>query len=240
MDEQSTLADKVVRDLKRKILRNELAVGERLPPERVLAEQFGVSRITIRDAISRLAHIGFVQTLPQSGTFVANFRRDASLDLLVDIIASGEEVDSYLLTEFMEIRRVFESYSTGRAVIRMRDKDREKLKEMVASLTSAINEPDRMVDMDYEIHTFLMDLAGNSVMRIFFQTFRPVYHVYLRTFYSNPQNASGIFPFYERLCRAAELRDERIAAFVMGELLDYAEQATIMLLENTSRVKLVP
>lgn len=180
-----------------------------------------------------------MQTLPQSGTFVANFRRDASLDLLVDILASGEEVESFLLVEFLEIRRIFESYSTGRAVIRMGDKEREKLKEMVASLLNAKNDPERMAEIDYEIHKFLMDMSGNSVMHIFFNTFRPVYNFYLKVFYSDPLNASGIFPHYEHLCRVAEMRDERVAAFVMGELLDYAEHSTIRLLENSSKVMIV-
>ena len=111
------LSNKIVRDIKQKILSGALRTGDRLPAERDLAEKYKVSRITVRHAISRLVYLGFLQTLPQSGTFIADFRKNASLELLVDIISSDEEVDKSILIELMEIRRIFESYCAGRAVI---------------------------------------------------------------------------------------------------------------------------
>ena len=113
------LSNKIVRDIKQKILSGALRTGDRLPAERDLAEKYKVSRITVRHAISRLVYLGFLQTLPQSGTFIADFRKNASLELLVDIISSDEEVDKSILIELMEIRRIFESYCAGRAVIKM-------------------------------------------------------------------------------------------------------------------------
>ena len=239
MEEQIPLADKVVRELKRKILMGELSINERLPSERELAERYKVSRITIREAISKLGNLGFVHTLPQSGTFISNFRRDGSLDLLIDILSSGEEVERSLLVEFLEIRRMFECHITGRAVMRMREEERKRLDAMVDALIDAIDAPDRMAEIDYTIHTFLMDLADNSVLRIFFNSFRPIYQFYLKTFYSHRDNASGIIPYYERLCRAVEMRNERVAAFVMGELLDYAEIATIALMEKSDGIRII-
>lgn len=238
MDNRVTRAEKVVRDLKRKILTGALATGERLPAERELAEHYRVSRITIRDAISRLAHLGFVQTLPQSGTFIADYKKDASMDLLIDILASGEEVDSRLLVELLEVRRVYETHATGKAVIRMTAEDRRRLKELIDHLSASRDNLEELADTDYALHVFLIDLADNSVLRLFFNSFRPVYRLYLKTFYADPRNADGIFPYYERLRQAAELRDERIAAFVMGELLDYAEQATVKLLKDIPKLRI--
>jgi len=80
------LSNKIVHDIKQKILSGALRTGDRLPAERDLAEKYKVSRITIRNAISRLVYLGFLQTLPQSGTFIADFNKNASLELLVDII----------------------------------------------------------------------------------------------------------------------------------------------------------
>ena len=87
------LSNKIIRDIKQKILSGKLKTGDRLPAERELAEDYKVSRITIRNAISRLVYLGFLQTLPQSGTFIADFKKEASLELLVDIISTNEEVD---------------------------------------------------------------------------------------------------------------------------------------------------
>ena len=57
--------------VRRRITGGELLNGERLPPERAFAEQFGVSRGTVRDALRRLEEAGFVEKRPGSGTYVA-------------------------------------------------------------------------------------------------------------------------------------------------------------------------
>lgn len=232
------LSNKIVRDIKQKILTGALRTGDRLPAERELAENYKVSRITIRNAISRLVYLGFLQTMPQSGTFIADFKKNASIELLVDIISSNEEVDKSILIEFLEIRRVFETYAAGRAVIRMDDANRKALKEMVSSMIEQKKKTDQLVELDYKIHSLLMELADNNVLRLLFNSFKPVYQFYLKVFYAVPENVVGILPLYERFCNAAELQDDRIAAFVMGELLDYAEQGTIRIIQELSSIKL--
>ena len=232
------LSNKIVRDIKQKILTGALRTGDRLPAERELAENYKVSRITIRNAISRLVYLGFLQTMPQSGTFIADFKKNASIELLVDIISSNEDVDKSILIEFLEIRRVFESYAAGRAVIRMNDANRKALKEMVSSMIEQKKKPDQLVELDYNIHSLLMELAENNVLQLLFNSFKPVYQFYLKVFYAVPENVTGILPYYERFCNAAELRDDRIAAFVMSELLDYAEQGTVKIIEKLPSIKL--
>jgi GntR family transcriptional repressor for pyruvate dehydrogenase complex len=232
------LSHKIVRDIKQKILSGKLKTGDRLPAERELAENYKVSRITIRNAISRLVYLGFLQTLPQSGTFIADFKKEASLELLVDIISSNEEVDKSILIELLELRRIFETYSAGRAVMLMNDADRTDLRDMIKNMAEQRKKPERLAEIDYQIHSLLMELAQNNVLRLLFNSFKPVYQFYLKTFYSVPENVAGILPYYERFCNAAELRDERVAAFVMGELLDYAEQATVKLIEKMPSIKL--
>ena len=155
------LSNKIIRDIKQKILSGKLKTGDRLPAERELAEDYKVSRITIRNAISRLVYLGFLQTLPQSGTFIADFKKEASLELLVDIISTNEEVDKSILIELLELRRVYETYCAGRAVMHMTNADRTTLKDMIDSMDEHKRKPERLADIDYKIHSFLMELAGN-------------------------------------------------------------------------------
>ncbi len=160
------------------------------------------------------------------------------MELLGDIISSNEEVDKSILIEFLEIRRVFETYAAGRAVIRMNDANRKALKDMVSSMIEQKKKPDQLAELDYKIHSLLMDLAENNVLRLLFNSFKPVYQFYLKVFYVVPENVACILPLYERFCNAAELRDDRIAAFVMSELLDYAEQGTIRIIQELPSIKL--
>src|SRR5882757_7233450 len=67
---RSRVADRIVDDLRERILRGELANGSRLPAERDLAEQYGVSGQTAREAVRVLGSIGLVSVRHGSGSFV--------------------------------------------------------------------------------------------------------------------------------------------------------------------------
>ena len=109
---------------------------------------------------------------------------------------------------------------------------------MVNGMITNRKNPEQLVELDYKIHYLLMELAGNNVLRLLFNSFKPVYQFYLKIFYAVPNNVTGILPYYERFCSAAELRDDRIAAFVMSELLDYAERATVKIIEKMPSIKI--
>ena len=63
--------DKIINQIRTLIISGELKPGDKLPPERRLAEKFGVSRGPVREAIQKLEFYGILKTQPQSGTLVA-------------------------------------------------------------------------------------------------------------------------------------------------------------------------
>jgi DNA-binding FadR family transcriptional regulator len=71
-----------VRQIRGAILRGELFPSERLPPERKLAETFGVNRMTLRSALTQLASSGLLSVRQGSGYQVQDFRRTGGPDLL--------------------------------------------------------------------------------------------------------------------------------------------------------------
>ncbi len=93
--------------LRRAILRGELAVGERLPPERELAAQFGVSRLTLRAALATLDAAGLISVRHGSGYVVRDFVRDGGPDLLPGLAElAGERGDLPPVAEdLLRVRR---------------------------------------------------------------------------------------------------------------------------------------
>jgi GntR family transcriptional regulator, transcriptional repressor for pyruvate dehydrogenase complex len=219
----SRLTDHVIDTIRREILSGTLTAGTRLPSERELSERFGVSRITIRAAIARLAHLGFVETLPQSGTFVRDFWSEATLELLIDVVTSKEPVEKDILVSLMDLRRIVEVYATERAVARMTSEDTEKLRDTVHSMNTERNMPENLVSLDYELHTAYVKKSGNRVIQVIYNTCRPVYMFYLEFFYALPGSPESIIPYYERLVAATESGDAQHSAFLMEELLVFAE-----------------
>lgn len=234
MKNQSTLTETVVRDLKREILSGRLTQGQRMPPERELAAHYKVSRVTIRAALAHMAKLGFVETLPQSGTFVKEYWKNAaSVDLLVDIISSGEPLDPEVLVDLLELRRVLEEYAVERAVARMLDKDVDTLRELVGLVHQHLDDPERLVELDFRLRIFFAELSGNPVLRVLLNLFRPVYLLYEAFFFTIPESPRTTAAYFDRLLKAVEMRDEQFASFVMGELLRYAEITVRKALEDS-------
>jgi DNA-binding FadR family transcriptional regulator len=97
------------------ILGGKYPIGSRFPSERRISELYGVSRITTRDALSRLCQMGLLRKAPQSGTFVNDYMTGASVELLGRIMQSTEMIDAAFLISLLEFRRVNEVFAARRA-----------------------------------------------------------------------------------------------------------------------------
>jgi GntR family transcriptional repressor for pyruvate dehydrogenase complex len=101
-------ADKIIRQLKQLISSGQLKPGDKLPPERILAERFGVGRSYVREAILKLEFYGLLKTSPQSGTYVVGLSIKLLESLLGDVINLNKD-DFGALVEaryYMELNAV--------------------------------------------------------------------------------------------------------------------------------------
>jgi GntR family transcriptional repressor for pyruvate dehydrogenase complex len=122
---QRRLADDIVARLEVMILEGTLKVGERLPAERVLAEQFGVSRPSLREAIQRLAAKGLLNSRQGGGTYVCEELGSTFSDPLLHLLESNPDIQRDLL----EFRRTLEGSCAYYAAQRATDADRQRLSE---------------------------------------------------------------------------------------------------------------
>ena len=81
-----SLRDLFFEQLEHLILSGKLQVGEKLPPERQLAEMMQVSRAVVNSGLYELEKKGFLIVKPRSGTFVADYRRKGTIDTLLAIM----------------------------------------------------------------------------------------------------------------------------------------------------------
>jgi GntR family transcriptional repressor for pyruvate dehydrogenase complex len=81
--------------------------GDRLPPERQLAEEFGVSRAAVREALSALGLMGLVEVRPGEGTFVRAVTEEALVSPMALLLAM--ERDEAMGLEMLEIRAALEA-----------------------------------------------------------------------------------------------------------------------------------
>lgn len=102
--QRRSVPDEVAEQLTDVIVTGELPPGDQLPSERDLAERLGVSRPTVRAALTRLAAIGLVETRQGGGSTVQDFRRHAGLDLLPRLLLGRGGVDLRVVRDIVEAR----------------------------------------------------------------------------------------------------------------------------------------
>ncbi len=98
------LPDAVYSALSAQILRGELAPGDALPSERLLADEYGVNRHAIREAMKRLQQAGLVRVSHGGATRVLDWRASGGLDLLTQLAGPGDALGPELVRSALEMR----------------------------------------------------------------------------------------------------------------------------------------
>jgi GntR family transcriptional repressor for pyruvate dehydrogenase complex len=127
---QRRLSDEIVSQLEALILEGSLQRGERLPAERLLAERFGVSRPSLREAIQKLVAKGLLVSRQGGGKYVAESLGASFSDPLLHLLESSPQAQRDLL----EFRHTLEGSCAFYAAQRATELDLERLREAFADL----------------------------------------------------------------------------------------------------------
>jgi GntR family transcriptional repressor for pyruvate dehydrogenase complex len=153
-------ADLIIRQIKDLLSSGALKAGDRLPPERELAEQFGVGRGHVREALRKLEFYGILQTFPQSGTVVASLGAGA-LDRLICNLLDLDRDDIKALTE---TRGILEIHSAQFAAQRASKADIADIKAALEAFRVEVEAGRPAVEEDLLFHLAIARSARNPVM----------------------------------------------------------------------------
>jgi len=151
------LTGQVIAALRKKIEDNHMQPGERLPTEKALTDEFGVSRTVIREAISSLRADGLVEPRQGAGVFVRSPPGDKKR---MPLLAGKMEKISEIL-EVLELRAAVEIESAGLAAERRSFGQEAKIKEAYDEISAAIESGDIAEDQDYRFHVAIAEATGN-------------------------------------------------------------------------------
>ncbi|MBN2659287.1 MAG: FadR family transcriptional regulator [Spirochaetales bacterium] len=215
------VADDIALQIEKAILSGSIEKGTKLPPERKLAEQYGASRTTVRQAIKNLEQLGLVETLPQSGTFVSDYLQDASLDLLIHMMKDPESWDPATLYALLEARKVIELFALSKAMASLNEDDLKTLRDLASGLRA--DNPHDSAEMDYKLHYHIMKMSSNIAFLLIFNSFKPVYRYLTDLFFSSEESLKTVMTQHQNLIGAFEKRDEKKAEEIMKEILAFGE-----------------
>lgn len=134
--------------------------GSRLPGERELAEQFGVSRVTIREAEIALQALGYVTIKTGSGVYVLDFAEK-----------NGRELPVVSAFELTEARLMFESEAAALAASQITDETLEHLDELVQDLYYENPDVEETAqEADRQFHLVIAEASGNRAVQYIIET----------------------------------------------------------------------
>lgn len=168
--ERKSISTSIMDELTDKLLSGELKPGDKLPTEIEFAQQLGVGRGSIREAIKMLSSIGVVEIRRGEGTFIAEELSPSMINpLLLSLIF--EQRSSM---ELIELRILLEAGAVQLIIDRVNDDDIQKLtdaNELLLKEAQKENpDPQVLLDLDMNFHMLLNELSQNRMLTKIYQT----------------------------------------------------------------------
>lgn len=160
-----TLSEQIADQIRTAIISRDLSPGDKLPPEQDLAEQFQVSRPTIRDAIKLLAASKLIVTKSgaKGGHFVAEIDLNALMNDISDYIYLSLSLKGMTIDEVLEVRETVELKSCNLAALRRTEDDLKVLKEALAGMNTYISSK-QFYEQDFLFHKTIAKATHNRMV----------------------------------------------------------------------------
>jgi GntR family transcriptional repressor for pyruvate dehydrogenase complex len=214
-------AEIVVQHVRGLIERGELRPGDRLPPERELAVQLGVSRPSVRAGLRSLAAIGILQTRHGAGTFIT----DGPPTLGSEPLSFLAALHGFTQDEMYEARRALEVGVAGLAAERATDDQIATIAEEVTSLFASLDDPEEFVRHDVRFHRAVAVASGNPILASLVEMVATIFYAHRRKLAEESRDLKEAAQMHRAIYHAIRARDPKRARAAMNEHLLLAQEA---------------
>jgi DNA-binding GntR family transcriptional regulator len=210
---------KPLRELVLEAIRSAIKSGILQPRERLMeiqmAEELGVSRTPIREALRKLELEGFIVMVPRKGAFVA----DLSFKDIADVF---------------EIRAALEGLAAGLAAERITEEELEDMERHLVEKQAAINQKDiaRLVEVDTKFHELLYRASRNERLSVIISNLREQIQRFRLTSLSSPGRMKDSLEEHKKIVEAIQSRDIQVARQAAQEHIENAENVLMECLKK--------
>ncbi|MCX8083326.1 MAG: FadR family transcriptional regulator [Calditerrivibrio sp.] len=214
------ISDEVYNQIKSVILSGKLKPGEKLPPERDLALELGVSRTSLREAIQKLEAQGFLYQVQGGGTFVKTIT-NGILDTAIEEFVKRDEA----IFDLMEIRKILETWGAHTAASRATEEELENMRKYLEEMREAKEKGQIGHISDANFHLAISHATHNVMLihlmkNLFYWIEKVSYEVRSRM-YTNPESHADLFRQHTDIYNAIAQRDSEKAYHCMLVHMNY-------------------
>ena len=214
------LVDRVVKEIQGAIVERRLVPGTRLPPERELAEQVGVSRTVVREAVHILVTKGLLEARQGVGTVV----REVSAEQVAESLSILVQTQRISLDELHHVRSILEVEIAGLAAQHATGEDIAELKSILDAMEAAAQEPEPFGETDGDFHQALARISQNALMVVLLGSIRDVMQAVRLRVYRYPRLYQIVMPDHYRIMERVMAGDVGGAREAMREHLEHARR----------------
>ena len=214
--------EQVVSHVRGLIDRGKLRPGDRLPAERDLAVQLGVSRPTVRAGLRALAAMGVVRSKHGSGTYI----QDGPPTLGSEPLSFLAALHGFTRDEMYEARRILEVGAAGVAAKRARPEHLATLADEVANLFASMDDPQGFLVHDINFHRAVAAATGNPIVAAVVEMISALYYERRRQTAerATDRNLHDAAQMHRRIYQAIRAGDPDLARATMNEHLRQASE----------------
>jgi GntR family transcriptional repressor for pyruvate dehydrogenase complex len=198
-----TTVDRVIENIRDLISTKGLGVGDSLPTETELSKLFGISRNTVREAISTLKAYGVIETRKRVGAVLVDNRHSA----ISALFAFNQNVSPNVFNDIQGFRRLIECGIHDMVIERRTEEDLEILEQLNAEMESAATISEA-AEKDYRFHLHIVKLVGNSTTYDVYRFLEPVIRRLLESGKAQRVIRSNIVVEHQGIVEAIRGRDK--------------------------------
>jgi len=219
------VSEQVFRELLEGLLAGRYRPGEKLPTQRALAAQAGVTMGTVREALKRLEQMGLVDVRHGDAMRARDWREHGGLDLVAHLFgarpardAGTPALDAGLLGDVFEARRLMLRELAALAAQRREPGQAARLADLAGAIAAA---PDAAAaqPLDFAFFAQVAEAAGNLVFLLIMNSIRELYFAQAEQLPVTARHRE-LAPLYARAAEAIALRDTAAARAAVAELAD--------------------
>ena len=189
--------------------------GDRLPAERVLASEYGVSRSVVREALSSLNQMGCISSKVGGGSYV---KTPESADIVSPLSIMFSQNDDFAL-EMVEARLIVETEVARLASTRRTDSQLAAMWKTVEQMRSAVSKGGNGVNLDKKFHEQLTQAADNRALALIVLSYSEILNSYMVLTQSLEGVPYRTIAAHENILRAVERQNPAAAEKAMRDHL---------------------
>jgi GntR family transcriptional regulator, transcriptional repressor for pyruvate dehydrogenase complex len=215
------MTEEVVTQVREMIQNGKLRPGDRLPPERELARQLGISRASLRPGLHFLAAIGVLISRHGSGTYIAAGPPALDSEPLSMLAA----LHGFTTEKMFEARRLVEVAVAGLAAEHATDEQLRLMAEEVTETYAALNNPQEYLVHDFGFHRAVAAASGNPILASFMEMVADILYQRRCKTIGRSRDLKESVEMHRKIYRAIRARNADAARAAMSEHLILAERS---------------